>query len=123
MDEEPSEKQPHIPEAEKLTAGEIDLTGVVEQEDALRDVIYDAIIEVETDGGTIPDWGARTLARALANRRPDRHSGALHHFAVTGRVDPKAMTRELAELYLAADDDEIREWINWLGIYITRLPG
>jgi hypothetical protein len=110
-----------IPELERLWPGEIDMTGVVRQDDALVDVIGDAIGEAEAEGGEVPEWGARTLARALANERDDPQSGALHHFAVTGRVDPGAISRELADIYERVDDEEIREWINWLGTYIINL--
>jgi hypothetical protein len=122
------EQQPHnsggdherdIPELEQLWPGEIDMTGVVRQDDALVDVIGDAIGEAED--GELPEWGARTMARALANERDDPQSGALHHFAVTGRIVPEAIVRELVDLYEHADDEEIREWINWLGVYVINL--
>lgn len=117
-DEEPR------PEHERLWPGEIDMTGATRQDDALADVIGDAITEATGEDGTgeVPDWGARTLARALANERDDPFSGALHHFAVTGRADSEAIARELADLYQATADEQIREWINWLGTYVIRLP-
>lgn len=110
------------PEPERLWPGEIDLTGVVEQEDALSDVIYDAIGEVEGTDDEVPEWGARTLARALANQLEDPQSGALHHFAVTGRADKEAIGLELAGIYEGTEDEEIKEWVNRLGTYIIRLP-
>jgi hypothetical protein len=124
------EQQPHnpdnedhrIPELERLELGEIDLTGVVRQDESLADVIGDAIGEAEGGNGEIPDWGARTLARALANERGEPMTGALHHFAVTGRADPEAMARELAELYAGTENEETREWVNWLGTYVIRMP-
>jgi len=115
------DEEPHGPEDERLWPGEIDLTGVVRQDDALADVIGDAIGEAEAGNGEVPEWGARTLARALANERDDPMSGALHHFAVTGQADPEAIARELADLYQTTTDDEIREWVNWLGTYVIRL--
>lgn len=107
------------PEPERLFPGEVDLTGATEQPDVLRDVIGDAIAEA-TDG-TLPDWGARTIARALANRHGS--FGALHQFAVTGRVDKAAMARQLVEIYTSTpvDDDETREWVNWLGVYVINI--
>jgi hypothetical protein len=114
--------EPHGPELERLEAAEIDLTGATRQDEALVDVIGDAIHEAEVAGGEVPEWGARSIARALANERDDPLEGALHHFAVTGRVDPEAMARELADLYEATADEQIREWINWLGTYVIRLP-
>lgn len=116
------DEEPHGPENERLWPGEIDLTGATRQDDALADVIGDAIAEAEADRSEVPEWGARTLARALANERDDPLSGALHHFAVTGHVDAEAMARELADLYEATTDEQIREWINWLGTYVIRLP-
>jgi len=110
-----------IPELERLWPGEIDMTGVVRQDDALVDVIGDAIGEAETSGGEVPEWGARTLARALANERDDPQSGSLHHFAVTGRVDRETIFHELARIYEGTADDEVKEWVNWLGTYIVNL--
>jgi hypothetical protein len=98
------------------------MTGVIRQDDALVDVIGDAIGEAKADGGEVPEWGARTIARALANERDDPFNGALHHFAVTGRAAPEAMAQELAELYERTTYEEIREWINWLGTYVINLP-
>jgi hypothetical protein len=115
-------EEPHGHEGERLEGGEIDLTGVVRQDDALRDVIGDAIVEAEGGTGEVPEWGARTLARALANQRDDPLNGALHHFAITGRADPEGMARELADLYESTTDEETREWVNWLGTYVIRLP-
>lgn len=107
------------PEPERLFPGEVDLTGATQQPDVLRDVIGDAITEAEN--GDLPDWGARVIARALANQQ--RNFGALHQFAVTGRIDRAAMARQLVDIYArtSADDDETREWINWLGSYVVNL--
>lgn len=115
------DEEPHGPDHDRLDPGEIDLTGATRQDESLADVIGDAIGEAESGNGEMPDWGARTLARALANERGDPLSGALHHYAVTGRADPEAIARELAELYQATADEQIREWINWLGTYVIRL--
>jgi hypothetical protein len=116
------DEEPRGPKDERLHPAEIDMTGVIPQDDVLADVIGDAIGEAEAGNGEVPEWGARTLARALANERDDPLSGALHHFAVTGRVDPEAMAQELADLYQRATDEQIREWVNWLGTYVIRLP-
>jgi len=115
------DRERNIPELERFYAGEIDLTGVVRQDDALVDVIGDAIGEAEDGDGEVPEWGARTLARALANERDDPLSGALHHFAVTGRADTGAISRELAELYAVTADEEIKTWVAWLSVYIVKL--
>jgi hypothetical protein len=116
------DEEPHGHEAERLDPGEIDLTGVVRQDDALADVIHDAISEAEGDAGELPEWGARTMARALANERADPFDGALHQFAITGHADPEQMAQELANLHEHTDDTEIREWVNWLGTYVIRMP-
>lgn len=112
------------PEHERLEPWEIDLTGSTEQDDSLRDVIGDAIHEATAAGGEVPEWGARTIARALANRLPDATS-ALHTFAVTGTGDQARLSAELADLY-GSGDAEVREWVNWLGTYLikpSREPG
>lgn len=116
------DEEPQGPEHERLWPGEIDLTGVVPQDDALVDVIGDAIVEAEGDAGELPEWGARTMARALANERDTPLEGALHRYAITGRAEPEAIAQELAELYENTADEEVREWINWLGIYVIRMP-
>lgn len=115
------DKQSRGPQPERLYAGEVDLTGATPQADVLRDVIGDAI--AEADDGQIPEWGARTIARALANRIRS-FDGALHQFAVSGRANKVAMARQLIDIYLLApaDDDETREWVNWLGNYVVALP-
>ena len=114
------DEEPRGPDDERLWPGEIDLTGAVRQDDALVDVIGDAIGEAEAAGGEVPEWGARTLARALANERDDPLSGALHQFAVTGQMEPTAISDELSELYQTTGDDQVREWVNWLGTYVIR---
>lgn len=107
------------PDRENLAPGEIDLTGATQQEDDLRDVIGDAIHEAETSGGEIPAWGARTIARALADRIGNTDA-ALHHYAVTGRIDPDRIYRELAEVYAdPTGSPQTRTWVNWLGTYIV----
>lgn len=116
------DEEPQGHEGEHLDPGEIDLTGVVRQDQALADVIGDALVEAEDNDGTLPEWGARSMARALANERDDPLSGALHQFAVTGNADPEDMARELADLYETTADDEIRGWINWLGLHVIRIP-
>lgn len=116
------DEEPRGPDHDRLDSGEIDLTGATRQDGDLIDVIGDAIHEAEAGDGRLPDWGARTLARALANERDDPLSGALHHFAITGRANPEAIAHELADLYQATTDEQIREWINWLGTYVIRMP-
>ena len=92
------------PEHERLEPWEIDLTGSTEQDDSLRDVIGDAIHEATAAGGEIPEWGARTMARALANRLPDATS-ALHSFAVTGTALEK-VSHYLRHAFAEADRQE-----------------
>jgi hypothetical protein len=119
----PEDRDREVPELEKLYLGEIDMTGVVQQEDSLRDVIGDAIGKADGETrGEIPEWGARTMARALANRLDDPVSGGLHHFAVTGRANKEAIARELITLYNSTTDKEIRDWINRLDTYVINLP-
>jgi hypothetical protein len=115
-----SDDEPRGPEEERLWPGEIDLTGAVSQPDALADVIGDAISEAED--GVIPEWGARTLARALADELDDPISGALHHFAITGLIRRDALLSELDSLHHAVTDDEIRGWTLLLGWYVRNPP-
>jgi hypothetical protein len=110
------------PDRENLQPGEIDLTGATQQEDDLRDVIGDAILEAETSGGEIPTWGARTIARALANRLGSSDT-ALHHYALSGLADPDKISRELAEVYSDPNSSpEARSWVNWLSTYMVNRP-
>ncbi|MCP2264620.1 hypothetical protein ACFQHV_15715 [Promicromonospora thailandica] len=122
MEQPPHNPDDDVPEQERLWPGEIDLTGAVSQDDALVDVIYDAISEVEGTENPVPEWGARTLARALANELPDPQSGALHRFAITGRVDKPMIGTELMSIYTSTRDAEIVEWIAHFDRYITSLP-
>lgn len=106
------------PEREQLPDYEIDLTGSVEQPAGLLDVIGDAIVEAG-DEGEVPDWGARVMARYLANIIGGTDSG-LHHFAVTSQGDHDKMFDELAELWEQYSDDKlVGEIINRLGTYLV----
>lgn len=121
--DEPTPDHEIGPDRERLEPWEIDLTGAVSQDDSQRDVINDAILEAQASGGEVPEWGARTIARFLANRIGG-HDSHLHQFAVTGHGEPDRISAELAELYSAATtSEEERGWINWLGTYlINRSP-
>jgi hypothetical protein len=114
----PHDEEPRGPEEEHMEPSIIDMTGVVEQDDALVDVIGDAIGEAEAGNGIIPEWGARTIARALANETGEPHTGALHHYAVTGRIDRQKMLEELAAFTGDFQDEEARVWANWLTSYV-----
>lgn len=118
------DEEPHGPEPEQFHPAEIDMTGVMRQDDALRDVISDAIVEAEASDGQFPEWGARTLARALANRLDNPFDGALHHYAITGHFNPDHIAHELAIIALRvdADDNETLEWINRLGNHALNAP-
>lgn len=106
------------PEIERLQPGEIDLTGMTPQDGDLLDVIGDALIEAQGSGGEVPEWGARALARYLANRH-EGPPGALHHFAVTGRIDATAMFEELADLWAVSERPRnIEASVNWLGTWL-----
>ncbi|GAB3172284.1 hypothetical protein GCM10027059_41790 [Myceligenerans halotolerans] len=122
MEKPPHDEPDDIPERERLWPGEIDLTGSVAQDDALVDVIYDAMSEVDGTEDPVPEWGARTLARALANQLREPQAGALHHFAVTGRVNREAMGTEMMAVYLRTHDIQLTEWIAHLDRYLMSLP-
>ena len=110
-------EQPDQPEREQLSPGEIDLTGVVKQNESLIDVIQDAITEAGDDK-EVPEWGARVMARYAANHLPQQAS-ALHHFAATGRIDKIRIYGELAALWSHPHcGANMREVINRLGTYV-----
>lgn len=116
-DFDPTGSQPERPEHERMPDDEIDLTGAVEQPASLIDVIGDAVVEAG-EGGEVPDWGARVMARYLANIIGGADSG-LHHFAVTANGDHDKMLDELGELWEQYSGDEfVGEIINRLGTYL-----
>ena len=57
------------------------------------------------------------MARYLANRLSEPNS-ALHHYAVTGRIDYESLGREMADLWLGPRDDFTSEVISRLGTYL-----
>ena len=117
-DFDPNGWQPERPEHERLPDDEIDLTGAVEQPASLIDVIGDAIVEAG-ENGEVPDWGARVMARYLANIIGGADSG-LHHFAVTAKGNHDKMFDELGELWEQYSNDEfVGEIINRLGTYLV----
>ncbi|WP_255784537.1 hypothetical protein [Mycobacteroides abscessus] len=103
------------PDRERVRGGELDLTGVVDQPRVLERFIRRAIAEAK--GGEIPPWGARVMARHLANLLSDRAS-ALHHFAVTGRIAVEPITIELGKLLDAPHSAFTMEVIAQLGTYL-----
>lgn len=118
-------KQQHNPEdrepnqhPESLEPGEIDFTGAVQQD--LSGVIGDALLEAHAADGQLPAWGARAIARALANRTDNPITGALHHFAATGRISKEAITSELAEIHDNPPDSQTAEQALLLGLYIDQ---
>ncbi|OXM65342.1 hypothetical protein [Amycolatopsis vastitatis] len=115
----PYDRNRRIPAREKLESGEIDLTGSVQQPEALADVIFDAVTEAGGVGEKIPDWGARVIARELANRIPV--PGTLHHYAVTGSVDHLGLARELA-IHAQFGDVQTKELCDMLGLYLIKQP-
>lgn len=111
------ERRPVGPPEERLAPGEIDLTGVVAQVSDLIDVIGDAIVEAGPDG-EVPEWGARTIARLLANMQ-ESASTAMHQFAVTGRADLEQLGLELSDLWRTPNLPPLaNEAINRLGTYL-----
>jgi hypothetical protein len=99
----------------------IDLTGSTQQDDELHTVIGLALNEAIATNGELPDWGARAIARALADRLQHPTSSALHDFAISGRADTDAIQPELIALYHNTDT-QTKEWVDWLGSYLGRLP-
>jgi hypothetical protein len=115
--EQPDNLPERQPDHERLPDYEIDLTGAIDQTDALIDVIGDAIVEAG-ETGEVPEWGARAMARYLANLQREGMT-ALHHFAVTGRVDFDRISVELADLWRQQGLPHLTvETINRLGTYL-----
>jgi len=108
------------PDRERVGDAEIDLTGSVDQTESLIDVIRDAVMEAG-HGGVVPDWGARAIARLLANAQ-DGGPSALHHFAATGQILPIPLVDELAA---CMDSPTLtgfeRDIIACLGLYLKDL--
>lgn len=104
------------PDREQVPDNELDLTGSVDQPGTLIDVIFKAISAADA-ADQIPEWGACTMARYLANLLPDATS-ALHHFAVTGRPDHRILRRELADLREASESRFTGIVISWLASYL-----
>jgi hypothetical protein len=74
------------------------------------------------DDGQLPHWGARTLARALADLLPDQITGGLHHFAITGRINRTLILTELAQICAGNPDEQEHDWAAWLGANIAMRP-
>jgi hypothetical protein len=112
----PETPTPHQDRAdpERLAAGEIDLTGSTHQPADLADVIGDAFIEAEASGGELPEWGARAVARSLADHCQEP-AIALHNFAVSGDGDLEAISREAMPIYNQPDTPRwVRRQIDYL---------
>lgn len=113
----PEDRHPVGPERERLQPSEIDFTGAVEQHDDMLDLIGDAIVEARSSGGEIPDWGARAIARLLADGLEP--GSALHHFAATGRTDLDAINAETMPIYSdSATPADVKQWIDYLGAFL-----
>jgi hypothetical protein len=85
-----------------LEPGEIDFSGATYQPDDLADVIGDAFVEAEASGGELPEWGARAIARSLADLHGES-AAALHEFAVSGNGNLEAISREAMPIYNQPD--------------------
>ncbi|CPR39628.1 Uncharacterised protein [Mycobacteroides abscessus] len=109
-------RNPDQPDREQVPDNELDLTGSVEQPGTLIDVIFKAISDADA-ADQIPEWGARTMARYLANLLPSTTS-ALHHFAITGRPDHSMLRHELADLRAASESRFTNIVISWLAGYL-----
>jgi hypothetical protein len=115
--EQPDNLPERQPDRERLPDYEIDLTGAIDQTGALIDVIGDAIVEAGRSG-EVPEWGARAMARYLANKQRENGT-ALHHFAATGRMDFERIGLELADLWREQALPRLTvEAINRLGTYL-----
>ena len=64
----------------------------------LANIIGDAFDEADASGGELTEWGARAIARSLADQ-DNEPSPALESFAVTGEGDLEAISREAMPIY------------------------
>ena len=97
-----------------LEPGDIDLTGATHQPDDLADVIGDAFVEAEASGGELPEWGARAIARSLADQC-EGSATALHDFAVSGDGDLEPISCEAMPIYNQPDTTPgVRRQIDYL---------
>lgn len=100
-----------------LAEGEIDFSGRTHQPEDLADVIGDAIVEAQASGGEIPDWGARAIARSLANQYDE--TTALHNLAVTGEGEYEPIRDEAMAIYnTGRARPHIRRQIDYLLTYL-----
>ena len=90
----------HQPSWDRLKPGEIDFTGAVEQTEFLLFMIDHALSVAQEREGELPDWGARVIARYLANEHIDSAT-ALHQLATTGGANIGALMDDLAYLHFA----------------------
>lgn len=104
------------PPWERVGDFELDFTGVVPQPELLALTIHHAL--AESDRG-IPQWGARALARHLANQfgAPT----ALHHFAITGEGCVGDLMEEMSQLVMAEGcPDDVRVCADGLAEFIQQ---
>ncbi len=92
------------PSWDRIGDYELDYTGVVKQPALLALTIQQAL--AESEDRDIPLWGARAIARHLANLQGRRGPSALHHFAITGEGRIGDLMDEMSELVMAEDGDE-----------------
>ncbi|KXP06898.1 hypothetical protein [Tsukamurella tyrosinosolvens] len=111
------EQHPDQPDRERIPDNELDLTGVIDQPDLLHEVIYRAIASTDPRD-EVPAWGARAMARYLANLLPDRDASALHTFAATGAAAYDRLRHEIRHLRSEAESGDTIGIAMWLGSYL-----
>lgn len=114
------EQRPEQPDREQIHDDELDLTGVVDQPEMLAETIFRAI-RITDPENEVPEWGARAMARYLANQLTGNTTSALHHFAATGHVDHERLSVELADLQYATQSRDTIGVIVWLASYLNAI--
>jgi len=114
-----TQHQDHGPkESDRSTPERADIPGLTDQPVELATVIGDALVEADTTGGELPDWGARAIARSLA----DHHDGptpALSRLAETGDGTLEAIGDEVRPIYNQPGiSPDVKRQIDYLLTYL-----
>lgn len=112
-----SRHERYQPNWDRLGDGELDYTGTVSQPALLEVTIREAFAETRRSG-RMPTWGARAMARHLADHLGSEPS-AMHHLAVTGGGVISDLLAEAAGLALAPGaPDDVRVCADAVGSYL-----
>ncbi|MFT4011303.1 MAG: hypothetical protein QM655_14810 [Nocardioidaceae bacterium] len=112
-----SRPERYQPSWDRLNDGELDYTGAVPQRELLEATIRRALVEAD-QAGRLPTWGARAMARHLADHL-DPEPSAMHRLAITGGGVISDLLNEAAGIALSPDcPDHLKACANAIGGYI-----